>query len=212
MLVDIDLLPKKKSRNLTNPLVYGICAFFLLFAAIILLTFSNLVNKEVQTAEQDLQMVQQLREAKEDTINRPQNYTSAQRLETTVAWAEEYPVEMVPLMQNLVGLLPERGFIQSFSYGEAGTLNLTVQFDESRDAAYYLYHLNESPLYQTVNLSSISTSAVEAETTTEVLPRYIAKYSIEFDREAFKSAEEEAEETEETTSETEEDENGGEEL
>ncbi|WP_404444108.1 PilN domain-containing protein [Sutcliffiella horikoshii] len=215
MLVDIDLLPKRKSRNITTPLVYGICAFFLLFAAIIIFIFSTMINNDVKTAEQDLEMTQQLRIAKEEAMNRPQN-SSAQRLEDTVAWAEEYPLEMVPVMQDLIGLLPERGFIQSFSYDETGLLNLSVQFDESRDAAYFLYHLNESPQYHSIDLSSISTVEVGDEETMDVLPRYVGQYTLGFDRSAFQAVDElEEEETEsedgiETDTETDED--GGEEL
>lgn len=213
MLVDIDLLPKKKSRNITTTLVYGICAFFLLFSAIILFTFYNMVNNDVQTAQQELEMVQQLRVAKEDPMNGQQNSSSAKRLEDTVVWAEEYPLEMVPVMQDLIRLLPERGFIQSFTYDETGLLNLSVQFDESKDAAYFLYHLNESTLYHSIDLSSISTVDIGTEETVGVLPRYIGQYTLAFDRDAFQTVEEEEEEAEgeeemgsETDTEVEEDE------
>ncbi|KPB05532.1 PilN domain-containing protein [Bacillus sp. CHD6a] len=214
MLVDIDLLPKRKSRNLTTPLVYGICAFFLLFVAIILFIFSNMVNNDVETAEQDLEMVQQLRIAKEEAINTPQNSSSAKRLEDTVAWAEEYPLEMVPVMQDLIRLLPERGFIQSFSYDETGLLNLSVQFDESRDAAYFLYHLNESPQYHSIDLSSISTVEVGDEDSLDVLPRYVGQYTLGFDRTAFQTMDQlEEEGTDDgTETDTESDEDGGEDL
>lgn len=194
MLVDIDLLPKKKSRNVTTPLVYGICAFFLLFATIILIIFFNMVNNDVKTAEQDLEMVQQLRIAIETGMNSPQSSSSAKRLEDTVAWAEEYPLEMVPVMQDLIRLLPVRGFIQNFTYDETGLLNLSVQFDESKDAAYFLYHLNESLLYHSVELSSISTVDIGSEETVGVLPRYIGQYTLGFDRNAFQVVDEEDEE------------------
>lgn len=202
MLVDIDLLPKRKSRNITTPLVYGICAFFLLFSAIILLTFYNMVNNDVQTAQQELEMAQQLRVAKEDSMNRPQNSSSAKRLEDTVVWAEEYPLQMVPVMQDLIRLLPERGFIQSFTYDETGLLNLSVQFDESKDAAYFLYHLNESEHYHSITLASISTVDVGTEESIGVLPRYIGQYTLGFDRHAFQTVDEEVEEEEEGEADT----------
>lgn len=192
--------------------------FFLLFVAIILFTFSNMINNDVETAEQDLEMTQQLRIAKEEAMNRPQNSSSAQRLEDTVAWAEEYPLEMVPVMQDLFRLLPERGFIQSFSYDETGLLNLSVQFDESRDAAYFLYHLNESPQYHSIDLSSISTVEVGDEESLNILPRYVGQYTLGFDRAVFQSMDELGEEEIEdgteidTETDTETDEDGGEEL
>lgn len=195
-LVDINLLPRKQARNITTPLVYGICGFFVLFVVILLVIFQHLVSQDVARAERGLENVQALRAAKEESIRTPQNSSSAQRLENTVEWAEEYPLEMVPVMQELVRMLPNRGFIQSFSYAESGALNVTVQFDQSKDAAYYLYHLNGNSYFQNVNLSSVSTATVGEEEDADVLPRYIAQYSLEFDKAAIKAEEEETPETE----------------
>ncbi|WP_223702928.1 PilN domain-containing protein [Sutcliffiella deserti] len=213
-LVDINLLPRKQARNITTPLVYGICIFFALLVVVLLLVFSSLINKDVDRVEQELQTVQALRSAKEESFNRPQSSSSAQRLESTVAWADEYPVEMVPVMQELVRLLPSRGFVQSFSYSETGAMNLTVQFDESRDAAYYLYHLNNADYFQTVNLSSIDTNSITEDLDSDTLPRYVAQYDLTFDRQAIKAEEEIVPETEDedlTDTETDlDDEDGGE--
>lgn len=203
-LVDINLLPRKQARNITTPLVYGICGFFVLFVVILLVIFQHLVSQDVARAERGLENVQALRAAKEDSIRTPQNSSSAQRLESTVQWAEEYPVEMVPVMQELVRMLPNRGFVQSFSYAESGALNVTVQFDQSKDAAYYLYHLKGNSYFQNVDLSSVSTASVGEEEDADVLPRYIAQYSLEFDKAAIKAEEEEAPETEGEETETDE--------
>jgi type IV pilus assembly protein PilN len=219
-LVDINLLPRKQARNITTPLVYGICGFFVLFVVVLLVIFQHLVNQDIARAERGLENVQALRAAKEESILAPQNSSSAQRLEHTVQWAEEYPLEMVPVMQELVRMLPSRGFVQSFSYAESGALNVTVQFDQSKDAAYYLYHLNGNSYFQNVNLSSVSTTTVGEEEDADVLPRYIAQYSLEFDKAAIKAEEEETPETEgqetesdEEAAETEtESEDGGEDL
>ncbi|MBM7620458.1 type IV pilus assembly protein PilN [Bacillus tianshenii] len=209
-LVDINLLPRKQARDITTPLVYGICGFFILFVVVLLVIFQHLVSEDVARAERGLENVQALRAAKEEAIRTPQNSSSAQRLENTVQWAEEYPVEMVPVMQELVRMLPDRGFVQSFSYAESGALNVTVQFDQSKDAAYYLYHLNGNGYFQNVNLSSVSTAIVGEEEDADVLPRYIAQYSLEFDKAAIKAEEQETPETEgeETVSDEEDTETG----
>jgi hypothetical protein len=65
--------------------------------------------------------------------------------------------------------LPERGFIQSFAYTEAGTISLSVQFDSAREAAYFLDNLNESKWIEESSLSSLAAVAASestAETTT----------------------------------------------
>lgn len=211
-LVDINLLPRKQARNITTPLVYGICGFFVLFVVVLLVIFQHLVSQDVARAERGLENVQALRAAKEESIRTPQNSSSAQRLENTVQWAEEYPVEMVPIMEELVRMLPNRGFIQNFSYTESGALNVIVRFDQFKDAAYYLYHLNGNSYFRNVNLSSISTNTVGDGEVTDVLPRYIAQYSLEFDRAAIKAdAEENESDEEDSESETDtESEDGGE--
>ncbi|WP_078379524.1 PilN domain-containing protein [Sutcliffiella halmapala] len=187
-LVEINLLPRKQARNITTPLVYGICTFFVILVVVSFFVFSTLVNQDLNKAEQELQAAQALRVEKEEAILKPQSSSSIQRLENTIVWAEEYPVEMVPVMQELVRLLPSRGFVQNFTYSETGTLNVTVQFDESRDAAYYLHHLNEASYFKVVNLTSISTSTIDEEASNDVLPRYIAQYDLIFDRNAIKTA------------------------
>lgn len=71
-------------------------------------------------------------------------------------------------MQHLTGLLPERGFIQTFAYTEAGTVTISVQFDSAREAAYFLDNLNESEWIDDANLSSLT--AKEQEENKEAVP------------------------------------------
>ena len=82
-------------------------------------------------------------------------------LKNAVEWANSYPIQTIPVMQHLTGLLPERGFIQTFGYTEAGTVTLSVQFDSSREAAYFLENLNESDWIDEANLSSLTAQEVE---------------------------------------------------
>ncbi|WBL13992.1 PilN domain-containing protein [Sutcliffiella sp. NC1] len=186
MLVEIDLLPKKQARNVTVPIVIAISIVLALIVTISLFVFQSTLNKEISEVESELTVVSQLREAKEVNMRSPQQTTSAQKLETTVQWAESYPTEMVPILNHLVGLLPDRGLVQNFSYNEDSSVNVAVQFDSSRDAAYYLNHLNESDYFKEVNLSSISTTNLQNEENNDVLPRYVGQYSIILNKEYAK--------------------------
>jgi len=71
---------------------------------------------------------------------------------------------------------------QSFQYNESGIIILTVQFDTSREAAFYLHELEQSVRVNDATLSSVTTEEVQSlnqeETESGILPRYIAQYSI----------------------------------
>jgi hypothetical protein len=63
-------------------------------------------------------------------------------------------------MQHLTALLPERGFIQSFGYTETGTVTISVQFDNPREAAYFLDSMNKSDWIDKASLSSLNAQAI----------------------------------------------------
>lgn len=64
-------------------------------------------------------------------------------------------------MRHLTALLPERGFIQSFAYTEAGTVTISVQFDSSREAAYFIESLKDSDWIEDVSLTSLTATETE---------------------------------------------------
>ncbi|MFP3422721.1 fimbrial assembly protein, partial [Bacillus sp. SIMBA_161] len=73
-----------------------------------------------------------------------QGMNEEQQLQATVEWAESYQFDTIPLLEELVSLLPARGFFQTFSYIGLDQAQLVVQFDSSREAAYYLAQLKSS--------------------------------------------------------------------
>ena len=181
MLVDINLLPKKQSRNITTHVVVAICLLFAIFTFSSLALFHHFIQKDMKLAGTELSAVQQIRTIKEEQQARPQQASSsASQLQSAVEWADQNTINMVPLINHLVSLLPERGFVQNISYSLNGSVNLSVQFDQSRDAAYYLHHLHLSPHVLDVQLSSISTNSAQSEE--EALPRYLTQYSITLDK------------------------------
>lgn len=65
-------------------------------------------------------------------------------------------------MNHLTSLLPERGFIQSFAYTEAGTVTISVQFDNAREAAYFLENLKDSDWIEDVSLTSLTATETDS--------------------------------------------------
>lgn len=161
MLVEINLLPQKEPKK----------ASFLIFIAavsIILLSLGSYYFLQIQTTKSDIanvdsqiMMTKKLAEVEEKNAQTNEAAMSVSVLKNAVEWANTYPIETIPVMQHLTSLLPERGFIKTFGYTEAGTVSLSVQFDSAREAAYFLENLNKSEWIEDANLSSLNTQEKE---------------------------------------------------
>jgi type IV pilus assembly protein PilN len=194
MLVDINLLPKKPPKNVALPL--AISVLLLLFGAVG--TFGYLQvgeNKEqrLQTEEQLKKVKEQQAELQADAtlIEQQQQYES---LLQSVEWSQSRSIDVVFLLRHFIQLLPERGFFLNFQYTQSEKIGLQVQFDTSRQAAYYLKDLLDSPYVEKAKILSLQ--AVKAneemnvnqhdetarteneERENERLPRYVAAYEV----------------------------------
>ncbi|UTE76497.1 hypothetical protein [Rossellomorea sp. KS-H15a] len=199
MLVDINLLPhnEKRSRQWLY-VVTGIISLGIL-ALIILFILAGNLGKDVDALTAQLQSEKQLRAEKEQSISDFESSDAWVQLEDAVSWVEDYPIDTVPVLDHLVELLPERGFLKEFTYAEDGSIQLSIQFDTSSEAAYYLTHLKDSKYIQDAKLSSLATESVmenvQAAVNTEpVLPRYIGQYEVILNRDSIKEIEAEADE------------------
>lgn len=168
MLVEINLLPQKEPRKKS---------FFIMIAAlaVILLSLGTYYFLQIQSTKSDIanidsqiKMTKDLAAIEEKNANKSESELSITLLKSAVVWANSYPIQTIPVMQHLTGLLPERGFIQTFAYTEAGTVTISVQFDSAREAAYFLDNLNESEWIDDANLSSLT--AKEQEESKEAAP------------------------------------------
>lgn len=199
MLVDINLLPQNEKRSrqwlyvVTGIISLGILALILLFI------LAGNLGKDVDALTAQLQSEKQLRAEKEQSISDFESSDAWVQLEDAVSWVEDYPIDTVPVLDHLVELLPERGFLKEFTYAEDGSIQLSIQFDTSSEAAYYLTHLKDSKYIQDAKLSSLATESVmenvQAAVNTEpVLPRYIGQYEVILNRDSIKEIEAEADE------------------
>jgi Tfp pilus assembly protein PilN len=167
MLVEINLLPKKERGK--KSLILMIISFAALFLFIGGLYFWQLqgVRNDIVSVDRQIDMTKKIIETTQNNPNNNESALSVTVLKNAVEWANSYPIQTVPVMQHLTALLPQRGFIQTFGYIEAGTVTLSVQFDSSREAAYFLDNLNESDWIDDASLSSLTAQELQ-ETTKEV--------------------------------------------
>ena len=196
MLVEINLLPKKEHKK-SSMLIMAFAGIllFTVSAAIIYFQGNNFENR-MASLDKQIESVQKLNEVQQAKLAEGKGGSSAVKLQDAVNWAEQYPSDTVPLLQNIISLLPERGFIQNFEYSNTDSVVIKIQFDASRDAAFYLSSLKGSDWVEEVALMNIvaETNAEETETTNtpteqdevKVLPRYSAEFEITFKPELFK--------------------------
>ncbi|WP_142827714.1 PilN domain-containing protein [Planococcus soli] len=190
MLVDINLLPQKE-RDRPAFLIAAIS--ILLVAVTIWAVLAFMAGSH--TNEQETLVAQSTQVAAEQAAIRTQleaaqGMNEEQQLKATVDWAESYQFDTVPLLQELVSMLPERGFFDSFSYTGLDQAILSVQFDTAREAAYYLAQLKASELIESATLDGVAQNELETEEIVEgavieeaiiqETPRYLATYTIIF--------------------------------
>lgn len=168
MLVEINLLPERERKK---------SAFIILFAAMVAVIFivaavyilqGNSTKTETVSVDREYSTTQKVM-VNITSSSPPAAATSVTQLENAIKWANEYPIKTVPVMNMLTALLPERGFIQSFAYTDAGTINLTVQFDTESEAAYFLTHLTDSKWIEDASITSLTTAPLTTATSTNTI-------------------------------------------
>ncbi|MFS0861728.1 PilN domain-containing protein [Fredinandcohnia sp. 179-A 10B2 NHS] len=168
MLVEVNLLPRKEFKNRAIFLIVTLILIVVLGGGFYSYTVYNKVQSTDKSLSTQIAAVQEQRATEEKKFSADQESTNVINLEKTVKWADDYFVETVPLLNHLSGLLPERGFIQAFSYVEDGIVSLVIQFDTNTEIAHYIASLNASEYIDETKLNSVVTSSpVEEEETTE---------------------------------------------
>jgi type IV pilus assembly protein PilN len=192
MLVDINLLPQKETRKkaLLYSIVIIIAILFFVLVALFFLRYS--LHSDVENLSSQLQKKQELRAVLENNLTGYNVSDADEQLEAAVHWAEKYPIETVPVLDHLIELLPERGFFEEFNYGENGVITLNIQFDSSREAAYYLDRLETSDWITDAKIVKLETATIndtESGTITNdnSLPRYIGQFEIMLNKNLIKT-------------------------
>jgi Tfp pilus assembly protein PilN len=161
MLVEINLLPQKERAKKGFLLTLsGMLVLFLMLGCFYFWQIQS-VKTDIANLDKQITMTKKITEAEQQNGQGNESAMSVSLLKDAVEWANSYPIQTIPVMQHLTSLLPERGFIQSFGYTEAGTVTLSVQFDSAREAAYFLDSLNGSEWIEEASLSSLNANESE---------------------------------------------------
>lgn len=198
MLVEINLLPKREHKKSSQLIIAVLIILFFTVSSSIIYIQGNRYNSKIVSIDKQIESLQKLNDAQQAKMTDIEADNSAVKLQTALKWAEQYPVETVPLMQNIISLLPERGFIQNFEYSNSDSVLITIQFDTTRDTAFYLSSLKQSEWVQEAALLNIKAITIEEEKVAgesgtvnnnvieKILPRYSGEYKIIFKPQNFK--------------------------
>lgn len=199
MQIEINLLPQKEKKRTPIWLFVLAAALFTLAAGFFFFSIYMKQN-ELELLEQRLAQTVELRTTLEGSAEQNEAASSVEQLNQAVNWAVKEQLPVTSILDHFIERLPDRGFFQSFSYLSDESLTLLVQFDTSREAAYYLAELHESQWVSSARLRTVETSLEEAEAKTQeaveaknALPRYLAEYEIIMDRSFVESALKESE-------------------
>jgi Tfp pilus assembly protein PilN len=168
MLIEINLLPQKERKKYQLLFVLIFLVLIFLIASVYYYFQIDSTKTNISSLEKQILVAKRIEENRNKQTNTIETNNSITQLKNAVDWANNYPIKTIPVMKYLVSLLPERGFIQTFSYTDAGTVSLSVQFDSAEDAAYFLESLNSSKWIEDANLSSLNanqTAETEAAST-----------------------------------------------
>jgi type IV pilus assembly protein PilN len=192
MLVNINLLGEKE-RDRPAFVVAAITLILLGLVSGLVFYFlgNSFENKQQGIAAQSAEVISQ-QAFIQSQMQTSELLNDTQKLKKTVEWAETYQYDTIPILQELTMLLPERGFFTSFSFSAPNVVNIVVQFDTSREAAFYLTQLKASEMMTNSKLTSLSSqgeeqvdlteteSDSEAKQTETIMPRYTATYDVTF--------------------------------
>jgi type IV pilus assembly protein PilN len=183
-IIDINLLPEKEKKS--SLFVYSIAIILLLFFVACLFFFFSLRSVQTETVRtvEGLSQTKKIIEVQQTKLLDSESSQGARQLEETIEWMTNYPIETVPVLNELISLLPPRGFIQTFEYSERQSINASIQFDSSRDAAYYLHHIKEVEWIREAEILEITTNNMtseEIESEERAVPRYLADFSLSLD-------------------------------
>ena len=189
MYVDINLLQKKKTH-----VEWLIIAAILFVISIIIVIFLYAQYSERKSEESQIEssiaQELQLQQASIQSTEVPKS--AEEQMAAIVDWAKQQPFPTVFLLEHLTSMMPERGFLLSFSYSSSSTATFSMQFDQNVDAAYYLKRLKDSSYISEVILSSIGTRSTSDETAPDeesyFQPRSVADFEITIDVEEVKAA------------------------
>ena len=198
MLPEVNLLPKYERTEslLYNVFIVGVILLILMSG--ILAYFYFTTKSELATVEERVESLNHDKELLEASISGMQQVETT-NFEDIVAYVDSFSTPTSILVDELITLLPEHGYLSTFTY-DFNTIQIETQFETLPDSSTYVVNLLKSRYLKDVEVNQISTFSLDRETGDlsadyDVIPRYHVDYYLEIDHDSFAGEEEENEES-----------------
>lgn len=176
-MVDINFLEEKEKPNIAPYLLIAV-GVLVLGLALLFITFekNSLIAEDNQIQEDIVQIKDQQTLLTRDTLTDVQK--SRNELKDTVSELNQVLIPSVPVLKDMISLLPERGFFLEYQFQKPNVLTMQVRFDGMQDVASYTNALTTKSYTEDVQVTTIDTTAVEEGDYFETLPRYVAEFEM----------------------------------
>ncbi|QTD41578.1 hypothetical protein [Sporosarcina sp. Te-1] len=188
MLIDINLLPEKeKERSRLLLIAIILLGVSILIWVIFFLLSGRLASDTEQLSRQSaaIQQEQAALRSHDATAQTGESMLAVHDLALSVKFVEDHRYETLPLLRDMIAMLPERGFFVTFTFTQPHFAEATIQFDDKQDASYYLTRLLASEIVVDASLESVIAEDLESADGSPMMsseiPRYQATYLIEFE-------------------------------
>lgn len=182
-LIDINLLPKRERVSKVFFYLTGAVTGLGLIGIIIAFVLTNLVDTENSAKQGQLAQLQANRTELESRLNGMNTSNSAEVLAKAVEWTETYPIQSMDVIDRITSELPNRGYIENFSFNDSGAVSINVQFDTRQDAVFFYSRLKEQTWIKEVKMPSITSKGNKEDSSATEVPRYVAPFTITLDYE-----------------------------
>ncbi|MEN2467097.1 PilN domain-containing protein [Ornithinibacillus sp. JPR2-1] len=189
MLPEVDLLPKIERQNSALYLLFvsGLLLFLLLLLVFIYSFFTTkhalgeIEQNLAEVNEEKTMLLEQVTSLKES--NDKDTYGQA------MAYAEHQIIPTSRFIDELIALLPESGYLSSYTYNYQ-SVTIETQLETMSDVAAYFSELNASPFITDVKVNQMNTfditSYQDRTDMYELIPRYTVNYTIDVDQRYMK--------------------------
>jgi Tfp pilus assembly protein PilN len=194
MLVEINLLPEKEPKKI-GFIVFIVSLLLLsLMAGAFYFYQIQSINNQIKGINDQIALTKKIVTQLGKSEQTAAPTSSVDLLKIAIKKETENRVPTVPIIQHLNSLLPERGFILSFSLKDSGSLTISVQFDTATESANFLENLNQVGWIKTATLTSLTSTPLKDETSSttdstvgtktlsnsanQYLPRYRGEFQI----------------------------------
>ncbi|MRH42970.1 hypothetical protein GH741_09760 [Aquibacillus halophilus] len=172
-MVEINFIEKKKINIV--PFIIAAVFTLLLAASVYLLSWQHTTQQQqLQSIQQQLDNNLAKQEELTSLLNLHEQRTTLEQQITSVE-AEIFPT--LPLLDSLVGLLPENTYFSNYSFSIDSGLMIDIRTDDIDQVAAYSNLLEQQSFIENIILSTVSRNEPD---------NYIASFQLQINQDAWK--------------------------